>query len=117
MEISDATVHVRVKRMLNDEIIKRYTVIVDEEVLGKKVSGFVMLNVTPGSLEEVIEHLLKMSNVNEIYEIHGPNDLILKIWGGTLEEMRNYLLKIREIPNVTSSELVTIYKIWQTHID
>lgn len=113
LEISDATVHVRVKRMLNDDIIKRYTVIVDDEVLGKKVSGFVMLNVSPGSLEDAIEQLLEMEHVDEIYEIHGPNDLIIKIWGGDLDEIREYLLKIREIPNITSSELITIYKVWQ----
>lgn len=114
LEISDATVHVRVKRMLNDDIIKRYTVIVDEAILGKKVSGFVMLNVTPGSLEEVIEHLLELEYVNEIYEIHGQNDLILKFWAANLDEMRDYLLKIREVSHVTNSELITIYKVWQT---
>jgi len=113
LDISDATVHVRVKRMMNDDIIKRYTLVVAEEVFGKKVSGFVMLNVTPGSLEDVVEQLLDMECVNEIFEIHGPNDLILKIWGTDLDEMRDYLMKIREIPNIASSELVTIYKMWQ----
>jgi Lrp/AsnC family transcriptional regulator for asnA, asnC and gidA len=116
LEISDATVHVRVKRMLNDDIIKCYTLIVDDEVLGKKMSGFVLLNVAPGSLEGVIAHLLEMEHVDEIYEIHGPNDLIVKLWGGDLDEMREYLLKIREIPNITSSELITIYKVWQAQI-
>ena len=117
LDISDATVHVRVKRMLAEDIIKRYTVIVNDEVLGKKVSSFVMLNINPGSLYGVIEQLLDMEIVNEIYEIHGSNDLILKIWAANLDEMRDYLLKIREIPNVTSSELITIYKRWQTWDD
>lgn len=113
LEISDATVHVRVKRMMNEDIIKRYTLVVDDEVFGKNVSGFVMLNVTPGSLEDVVEQLLDIECVDEIFEIHGSHDLILKIWGINLDEMRDYLMKIREIPNVIDSELVTIYKVWQ----
>lgn len=112
LKISDATVHVRVKKLLQEGIIKRYTIIVDEDALGRKVSGFIMLNVTPGTLEEVIIKLLNMDCLNEIYEIHGPNDLILKIWAKNLNEIRDHLLKIREIPNVTSSELITIYKVW-----
>jgi Lrp/AsnC family transcriptional regulator for asnA, asnC and gidA len=114
LEISDATVHVRVKRMQKENIIKRFTVIVDEEVLGKKVSGFVLLNVMPGSLEKVVDNLLEIECVNTIYEIHGLNDLILKILAADLDEMRDFLMNIREIQNVTSSELMAIYKAWST---
>ena len=113
LNISDATVHVRIKKMISEGIIKRYTIVVDEEVLGRAVNGFVMLNVAPGALEEVVGHLLELEQVSSIYEIHGSNDLVLKIWGADLDDMRDHMLKIREIPNVTSSELITIYKIWK----
>lgn len=111
--ISDATVHVRVKRMLKEGILKRYTIAVNEEVLGRNVYGFVLLNVTPGNLEEVVKYLLENEHISAIYEIHGPNDLILKIWAENLDEMRDKMLEIREIPNVTTSELITIYKVWK----
>ncbi len=111
--ISDATVHVRVKRMLKEGIIKRYTIVVNEEVLGRNVFGFVLLNVTPGNLEDVVKYLLENEHISAIYEIHGPNDLILKIWAENLDEMRDKMLEIREVPNVTTSELITIYKVWK----
>lgn len=111
--ISDATVHVRVKRMMNEDIIKRYTIVVDEEALGRNVCGFVLLNVKPGSLEEIANQLVENEKVSAIYEIHGPNDLIVKIGVGNLDEMRDLMLKIREIPNVATSELITIFKIWK----
>lgn len=111
--ISDATVHVRVKRMLKEGIIKRYTIAVNEEVLGRNVFGFVLLNVTPGNLEDVVKYLLENEHISAIYEIHGPNDLILKIWAENLDEMRDKMLEIREVPNVTTSELITIYKVWK----
>jgi DNA-binding Lrp family transcriptional regulator len=99
--------------MLADDIIKRYTVVVDEEVFGRTVSGLVLLTVKTGLLEEVVGQLLKQKIASTIYEIHGSHDLILKIGGINLEDLRNQIIKIQEIPHITSSELITIYKIWK----
>jgi Lrp/AsnC family transcriptional regulator for asnA, asnC and gidA len=111
--ISDATVHVRVKKMMDEGVIKRYTVEVDKEVLGLNVQGFVLINVKPGSLEEIAKKLVENERVGSVYEIHGPNDLIVKIAADGLDEMRNLMLKIREIPNMTTSELITVFKVWK----
>jgi len=111
--ISDATVHVRVNKMMDAGIIKRYTIVVDEEALGRKVHGFVLINVNPGSLEEAANQLVQNERVSAVYEIHGPNDLIVKVEVGTLDEMRDLVLKVREIPNVTTSELITVFKVWK----
>jgi Lrp/AsnC family transcriptional regulator for asnA, asnC and gidA len=111
--ISDATVHVRVKRMMDEGIIKRYTIAVDEEALGRKIRGFVLMNVNPGSLKEVANQLVGNERVSTVYEIHAPNDLIVKIEASDLDEMRDIVLKIREIPNVATSELITVFKVWK----
>jgi len=111
--ISDATVHVRVKRMMDEGIIKRYTIAVDEEALGRKIRGFVLMNVNPGSLKEVANQLVGNERVSTVYEIHAPNDLIVKVEASDLDEMRDIVLKIREIPNVATSELITVFKVWK----
>jgi len=111
--ISDATVHVRVNKMMDAGIIKRYTIVVDEEALGRKVRGFALINVNPGSLEDVANQLVENEKISAIYEIHGPNDLIVKVKAGDLDEMRDLMLKIREIPNVATSELITVFKVWK----
>ena len=111
--ISDATVHVRVKRMTDEGIIKRYTVVVEEEALGRKVRGFALINVNPGSLKEVANQLVGHDRVSTVYEIHGPNDLLVKVEEGGLDEMRDLMLKVREIPNVATTELITVFKVWK----
>jgi Lrp/AsnC family transcriptional regulator for asnA, asnC and gidA len=111
--ISDATVHVRVKRMMDEGIIKKYTIVVDEEALGRKVHGFVLINVNPGSLENVAKQLVQNERVSAVHEIHGPNDLIVKVEAGDLYEMRDLVLKVRKIPNVATSELITVFKVWK----
>lgn len=116
LDVSDATVHVRVKKLTDEGIIKGYTIKVDQEVWGKEVYGFVLINVTPGALEDVAKHLIKNENIDAVYEIHGQNDLIVKIWTSNLDEMRELMLRIREIPNVRSTELTTILKVWKERI-
>ena len=111
--ISDATIHVRVNKMMNAGIIKRYTIVVDKEALGVKVHGFGLINVNPGSLEDVANQLVENEGISGVYEIHGPNDLIVKVDGVDLDEMRNLILKVREIPNVATSELITVFKVWK----
>ena len=86
---------------------------VDEEALGRKVRGFALINVNPGSLEEVANQLVENERVSAVYEIHGPNDLIMKVEAGDLDEMRDLVLKVREIPNVATSELITVFKVWK----
>ena len=111
--ISDATVHIRVNKMINEGIIKGYTVMVGEEVLGRKVRGLILINVNPGFLEDVANQLVENDWVSAVYEIHGPNDLIMKVEACDLDEMRDLLLKVREIPNVVASELITVLKVWK----
>lgn len=113
LRISDATVHVRVNKMIDAGIIKRYTIVVNEEALGRKVHGFALINVNPGFLEDVANQLVENERISEVYEIHGPNDLIVKVEAGDLGEMRDLVLKVREIPNVATSELTMVYKVWK----
>jgi len=98
---------------MDEGIIKRYTIEVDEEALGRNVRGFALVNVKPGYLEEVASQLVENERVSAIYEIHGPNDLIVKIGAGDLGEMRDLMLKIREVPNVATSEFITVFKVWK----
>ena len=111
--VSDATVHVRVNRMVEEGIIKRFTLEVNEETISTRVHSFVFMNVQPGRLEEVAKQLVDNEWTIGIYEIHGSNDLIIKLEAESLGEMRDQILKIREIPNVTTSEMTTVYKTWK----
>jgi Lrp/AsnC family transcriptional regulator for asnA, asnC and gidA len=111
--VSDATVYLRTKKMREEGIIKKFTVEIDEKILEDNFYGFVFINVDPGSIEDVVQKMLENEKINEVYEVHGSYDLISKARTKNLEEMRNMILEIREIPNISTSELITIYKEWK----
>ena len=111
--IADSTVHVRVKKMLNEGVISKFSVSVHHEAFGK-VKSLLMLDVKPGCLEETLPILIKDDAVEEIMETHGEYVAVLKLCANSLGEMRDEIVKIRKIPNVTRTEMIAILKVWKT---
>jgi Lrp/AsnC family transcriptional regulator for asnA, asnC and gidA len=113
LQIADSTVHVRVNKMIDEGVINGFTVKVDYEVMGR-VSSLLMLDVIPGHFEEVLPNLVQSENVDEIFELQGAHVAALKISAKNLAEMRDEIVRIRRIPNVTRTEMITILKTWKT---
>ena len=107
--ISDATVHIRVRRLLAAGIIN--TISVDNNRLGYDHLAFMGINVEPGFAEEITDDLSKVDEVLEIHEIHGRFDLLLKVRAKNLEQMREIVVnKIRILPHIIETELMTVLK-------
>ncbi len=98
--------------MTDAGVIRGYRVEVDDDLLGR-TCGFIMIDVKPGSLRKVVEQLLGNSGVLEVYEVHGPSDLIAKVRTGSLAGLRDLMNQIRAIPDVTSTQIVTSFKTWR----
>jgi Lrp/AsnC family transcriptional regulator for asnA, asnC and gidA len=111
--VSDSTIHVRLKKLREEGVIKAYTIDINEELLGKKVCGLAMIDVKLSHLDEVVPKLVSLDNVIKVYETHGVNDLVALIDALDLDDLRNVLMEIRLIENVTSTSLTTILKIWK----
>jgi DNA-binding Lrp family transcriptional regulator len=109
--ISDATVHIRVRRLLAAGVINKFTLSVDHELLGYDHLAFMGINVEAGLADEAIERLSNLEEVLEIHEMHGEFDLLLKIRAKGLEQMRDIVVnKIRVLPNILEIELMTVLK-------
>jgi Lrp/AsnC family leucine-responsive transcriptional regulator len=111
--VSDATVYNRVRRLMEAGVIKRFTVEVEEAALGRMVSGFMLVNVKPGAVKEVSKQLADIERVNEIYEVHGPEDLIVKVGAKNLGRLRSVILEVRGVPNVVQTEFIPVFKTWK----
>jgi len=111
LEISDATVHLRVRRLLAAGIIRRFTIATDSRLLGYDHLAFMGINIKEGSADEVNSMLSQFDEVLEIHEMHGRFDLILKIRARSLEEMRDIVVnKVRKLPQIKDAELMAVLK-------
>lgn len=67
LKVAHSTVYERIKRMEQEGIIKKYTVSIDFEKLGKKyVTAIMTIFTDPKLTEEVAEKLSEMSDVVEV---------------------------------------------------
>jgi Lrp/AsnC family transcriptional regulator for asnA, asnC and gidA len=109
--VSDATVHMRVRRMMATGIINKFTISVDNDLLGYDHMAFMGINISPGSADQIASDLLKIEEVLEMHEMHGKFDLLLKIRAKDLNQMREIVEnKISKIPHILESELMTVLK-------
>lgn len=111
LQISDATVHMRVKRLAASGIIRRFTIATDGRLLGYDHLAFMGINIKQGCADKISDYLSQQDEILEIQEMHGRFDLLLKIRARNVEEMRDIVVnKIRRLPEINDAELMTVLK-------
>ena len=109
--ISDATVHLRVRRLKDEGVINKFTLSLDNDLLGYDHLAFIGINIRPGFTDQTIGELSNFEEVLEIHEMHGRFDLFLKIRAKDLNHIRDIMEnKIRKLPNILETELMTVLK-------
>ncbi|MCP8307357.1 MAG: Lrp/AsnC ligand binding domain-containing protein [archaeon] len=67
-------------------------------------SAFVLLNVEPGSEEELLKDLRKIEGVKEAHRVYGVYDTVVKVEAESTEKLKEVLTwKIRRLPHVRST--------------
>ena len=107
----------RVKRLVNRGIINKFTIEVNEEMLGYNVSAIIGINIDPKRREEVVKGLLALPEVREISEVTGRFDIIAKVKTKSLDALREFVSgKIGGIPGLIKSEtFLEMKKTLNTH--
>ncbi|QLH75488.1 MAG: Lrp/AsnC family transcriptional regulator [Methanomassiliicoccales archaeon] len=104
LNIPRATVHERIKRMLDRGIIKGFTVLPDYIKLGEPVTAFILVSFLPNSSvsqREVAQRIAMLEGVQEVHLISGEHDIIIKVRGRSMESIGSLVIdKLRAIPGV-----------------
>ena len=109
--ISDATIHTRVKKLLTLGVIKKFTIFVDNDLLGYDHLAFINLKIERGRTEETTNNLMKIDEILEIHEIYDKFDLLIKIRTKNLDNLRDIIVnKILSINYIKETELMTVLK-------
>lgn len=110
LNLSEATVFVRVRKLHKRGIIKSFTTIVSPEALGKKITAFVLINADPKKLQGVLETLSRMDNVYEVYDVTGSYYAIVKIRAEDQNRLAKIIDEIGMIDGVTSTETALVLR-------
>lgn len=77
--ISRVAVKERINHLQDDGVIEKFTVIVNSEKFGKRVSAFFEVDVEPKQLQEVAQNLANNPTVASIYQMTGPSTLHMHV--------------------------------------
>lgn len=100
-----SVVYSRIKRLSKRQLIKRFTIEVNDVALGYTVSAIIGLNVDSKVREQIFEEMLRMDAIQDIYEVTGRFDLIVKAKARSLEELHNIVsAKIGKLNGVLHTE-------------
>lgn len=112
--LSRVAVKDRIQQLMDNNVIENFTVAVNSEKFGKKVSAFFEVDVEPQQLEDVAQNLADNSSVASVYQMTGPSTLHMHVLVEdfqTLETfINNELYSVRGITRVESHVILKRFK-------
>lgn len=108
--VSEATVFVRVKKLLERGVISRFTTIVSPEPIGKGLTAFVLIDADPKKLQAVFDALNRIDDAYEIYDVTGSYYALVKIRTKDQRGLKEIIDKIGLIDGITRTETAIVLK-------
>ena len=105
LKISESTVRKRVNKLLHDDVISHFTVVLQPIENNKKVLAF--LTITPviqSNIKEIADQILTTVDVTEAFYMSGKCGLLVKIEVNDLKEVDDTIDFVRNIQGVKEIE-------------
>jgi DNA-binding Lrp family transcriptional regulator len=104
--IRPSTVHQRIKRLVDGGAIKKFTVKLDDELVGEPLTVFILIVGAPGKYLDI--KLFKSSAVKEVHGITGEYDIIMKCKFADLKDFHKFLIEFRDKYGKNISKTITM---------
>ncbi len=105
MGINASVLYSRIKRLTKKNIIKKFTVVVDEAQLGIGVKATIGINRDPKLKDAIHKQLLQTPEIVSISEVTGRFDIMVGVHAENLEKLHNIVIdKIGKIEGIQSTE-------------
>jgi Lrp/AsnC family transcriptional regulator for asnA, asnC and gidA len=108
--VSEATIFVRVRKLLDRGIIKRFSALVSSEQIGRGLTAFVLIDADPKRLQDVYEALSVIDDIYEIYDVTGSYYAIVKIRTTGREKLKDIIDRIGLIEGITRTETAIVFR-------
>ncbi|MEM1578801.1 MAG: Lrp/AsnC family transcriptional regulator [Archaeoglobaceae archaeon] len=88
-----STLFRKIKKLEKDGVIRKYTICIDEKLLGNNVSAFILVKIKDVlRLEDFCKSLRDLREIKGVYRITGPYNVLLMVSCATIVEL-NALIK------------------------
>jgi Lrp/AsnC family transcriptional regulator for asnA, asnC and gidA len=105
ININASVVYSRIKRLLKRGLIKKYTIIINDEALGFNVRSLTGINMDSKLRDNVLNELFKIPEVREIAEVTGRFDILVTMTARSLDEIHQLISeKVGHVEGVQKTE-------------
>ena len=102
---NSSVVYSRIKRLLKNKLIERFTIEVNNKKLGYGVKSLTGINMDSKQRDNVIQELFKISGVREVSEVTGRFDILVTMYAKNLNDMYSVVSDdIGKIDGIVGSE-------------
>lgn len=103
--INTSVLYSRIKRLIKKKLIKKFTIVVDESLIGIGVRATMGINRDPKLKDQIHKALMKTSEVVDISEVTGRFDMLITLRAQNLEELHTVAIeKIGKIEGIQNTE-------------
>ena len=103
--INPSVLYSRIKRLLRKKLIKKFTIDIDDSLLGIGVKATVGINRDPKFKIQIHKKLLEISEVVSISEVTGRFDIMIQVYAQDLEYLHAVVIeKIGKIEGIQNTE-------------
>jgi Lrp/AsnC family transcriptional regulator, regulator for asnA, asnC and gidA len=105
ISINASVVYSRIKRLLRKGLIKKFTIVINDEALGLSVKALTGINMDSKLRDNVLNELFKIPEVREVSEVTGRFDILVTMNARSLDEMHRLISeKIGHVEGVQKTE-------------
>ncbi len=114
LEIPRTTIKFRIDRLLQDGIIKKFTLTKDYRKLGLPTTAFILISFDSSrgvTQNDVAKSIHEIKNVDEVHIISGEYDLLVKIRGSSIEDVGDSVVdRLHSVPGVARTLTLTSFR-------
>ncbi len=106
LDVNLSVLYSRIKRLFKKGIIEKFTIVINDSLLGISVKSIVGINSDPKFKESIHKRLMGISEITSISEVAGRFNIMITISIKNLETLHNIVAyKIGKIDGISSTEI------------
>ena len=105
LDINASVLYSRIKRLMKKKLIKKFTIDIDDSLLGIDVKASVGINRDPKYKDTIHKKFMETTEVVSISEVTGRFDIIIDVYAKNLEALHAVVIeKIGKIEGIQNTE-------------
>ena len=103
--INSSVLYSRIKRLVRKKLIKKFTIEIDDSLLGIGVKASIGISRDPKFKTEIHKELLEITEVISVSEVTGRFDIMSEVYTKDLEDLHTVVIeKIGKIQGIQNTE-------------